>query len=135
MASFNTDPNNTVEIMNSNFVSKLVSYVNWVLIKLATDSSIDHRGYNNSELPSKLDELFNSNEDLSTAITTVCEQLNLDEEFVDQVETFINLDEESSDDFYEVKTGLFAYVIEYIGLHQIESLHGDSRDKFEDIFF
>ena len=141
----------TTECVNpNNFVPQLTKYVNWVLVVLATDSSIDHRNYNNYENKSKLYDLFKTNLDLALSVSTVCEELNSDEEFTYQVQTIMDLigleqaqenqeseqdDEDPEDNLYETREELFNYVHNFIGLNEIQSLHGDSQDKFKEKFF
>lgn len=136
----------TETVNPNNLVPQLTKYINWVLIKLATDSSIDHRNYNNYETKSRLLELFETNLDLGLSLSTICEELNSDQEFVEQVQTIMELigleqaqegvDEESDpDELYESKEELFNYVHSFVGLNEIQSLHGDSQDKFKDKFF
>ncbi len=141
----------TTESVNpNNFVPQLTKYVNWVLVVLATDSSIDHRNYNNYENKSKLYDLFKTNSDLSLSISIVCDELNSDEEFTYQVQTIMDLigleqaqknqeseqdDEDPEDDLYEAREELFNYMHNFVGLNEIQSLHGDSQDKFKEKFF
>ncbi len=147
MSTF-TEPVNSE---SNNFVSNLIKYVNWVLIKLATDSSIDHRGYNDSETKSKLMDLFETNSDLTLSVSTICEELNSDQGFLDQVQTTMELfglvktqeeseqveesDEDVEEELYEAKEELFNYVHYFVGLNEVNSLHGDFQDKFKDKFF
>jgi hypothetical protein len=129
------------------FVPQLTRYVNWVLIKLSTDSSISHRGYNDSESKSRLSDLYDLSEDLSVAVSTVCNELNSDQEFIKQASAIMGLmvlidaeqecddGSDPEDELYEAKIEIFNYVHGYIGLNEVQSLHGDSQDKFQDKFF
>jgi hypothetical protein len=44
-------------------------------------------------------------------------------------------DEDPEDNLYETREELFNYVHNFIGLNEIQSLHGDSQDKFKEKFF
>ncbi len=129
------------------FVPQLTRYVNWVLIKLSTDSSISHRGYNDSESKSRLSDLYDLSEDLSVAVSTVCNEMNSDQEFIKQASAIMGLmvlidaeqecddGSDPEDELYEAKIEIFNYVHGYIGLNEVQSLHGDSQDVFQDKFF
>ncbi len=40
-----------------------------------------------------------------------------------------------SDEIYDTKQQLFSEFVDFIGLYEIENLHGDDRDEFEEKFF
>ena len=128
----------------------LKRFVKWCLLELSC-KTLDHRNYNKSNKnKSRLIELYiSNNENMDIAIEKVCKKLLTSKEInlISEIENiklqFAILDkgkgeddgnEEEEDEHYEHRLDLFTDAINYIGLYEINSLHGDVRDNFQDKF-
>jgi hypothetical protein len=109
----------------------LVNFAKWSIIELACNSELDNRGYSIcKEKPSNLKEAVKrNNNDFEKAVAQVIRVLTYDAKFINLSENYVS--EEDEDDKDEIFEDLFNFIVERIGLYQINSLHHDSRDRFQ----
>mgnify|MGYP000665087988 CR=1 FL=1 len=122
----------------------LLSYTRKTIFKLACDNTIDHRDYDNKKYNSRLLNALHDNNNTEEAIKkTILELLN-ESEFIELLEKYKNYDlavfkhnnyDEYEDELYEIKSNVFYHFINFLGLNEISSLHGDSVDDFKNEFF
>ena len=116
--------------------------IKWSLLELATNLSIDHRNYSQTNKPkeSPLVQSIKANGgSFDQGINMLAQSIVSDQDMSQMVQELAQLhgDKESynCDEIYDLETDLFDKFIELIGLFEINSLHGDSVDKFRDKFF
>jgi hypothetical protein len=106
----------------TNMEAKLVYFVKWSILELACNANLDIRKYNDATKPSALIEGLEENDNnLDTTIETIVKALLQDTVFQQLLD---NMENEPFED-------IFNFFIDAIGLYQIENLHPDYRDVFQ----
>lgn len=102
--------------------AKLVYFVKWSILELACNANLDIRKYNDTTKPSALVNGLKENyNNLDTTIETIVKALLQDTVFQQL------LDDIENEPFEDI----FNFFIDAVGLYQIENLHPDYRDVFE----
>ena len=127
--------------MNLN-TENLSRFIKWSLLQLATNHTLKHRNYIKEEYRPKslLDEKISEQDDnFELGIRDVCEAIISNEDICTLFQKLQSEDESEDDedekDENENKENLFHEVISFIGLYEIESLHGDDIDYFMVMFY
>jgi hypothetical protein len=132
----------TTDTTNTILKANIISYIKWVMLELACNNKIDHRNYDrDNKAKSRLYDTIKSNDyDFNYGISLVADTLLSDnntlQKIIFRIEEISKSDEElkedDGDERYELEDELFHYVNDFIGLHEIGSLHGDDADIFKD---
>jgi hypothetical protein len=119
---------------------QIVRYITTALLELSCNTNLDHRNYNRYGVKtSKLSDIIRSNNhNVNYGISRVADLLIADNNNLQKrIIKIKELDElggaDVIDDKEEELSELFTYVNNFIGLHEIGSLHGDDADNFRDM--
>jgi len=138
--------------------ANLVKFIKWTLIQLACNSSFDHRNYSHDDyetcrlqesielhdsidlgIENVVDELFSDSLDISGLDIGHSPTSKPDSKLVSAFNKIVhnnNSDSHSIDENeYQLRQDIFNTVIDFIGLYEINSLHGDDRDEFLETFY
>ena len=114
----------------------LAKVIRGFIVKLATDTTIDHRNYFMGEKRiSRLNELFKKTGSIDKSVDTLVISFLDDNTFIDNRERILSGDYDE-DEYEDEKSFLDNFansVIEYFGLYEILSLNEDDSDYFRDI--
>lgn len=137
-------------------MENLSSFIKWSLLELATNNKLDHRGYcqRDKKMESLLvNKIKNCSQDFDAGIVDVCEAVLMnpkiykmfrrlqkkhkEEEGGSKQEEDDNDEDDDDDDdeLHHLKEYFFYEIVRFIGLYEIESLHGDDCDKFNRAFY
>jgi len=106
------------------------------IVKLATDTTINHRNYFMGEKRiSPLNEMIKKTGSIDKSIDILVKSFLDDNIFIDNRERILsgNYDEDEYEDEKSFLDNFANSVIEYFGLYEIFSLHEDDSDYFKDI--
>ncbi len=147
----NTNTSNT-----SSYATTYANYIRWAVFELACSGNIDHRNYSESNGKSKLKKYVKKFASADKAIEQITKELVENKTFDEQIQEYLKIigktdqtqsalvdcdgdenDQDSccSDEIYDTKQQLFSEFIDFVGLYEIDNLHGDNRDEFEEKFF
>lgn len=127
--------------------SNIINFVKYTLLQLSCNNKLVHANqYMNRKYESLLNDLFNKSNNLDTAIVESVKKLVSTPEFNYQYNKIIksnpkNMDEEYEvyDDYdeylYDLKSGLFTIIVNFIGLYAIYNLEIDGIEQLKDKLF
>lgn len=107
-------------------MENLPIFIKQVMLSLACHNHLDFRDYDREKRESRLFSLVASNGwQIDVAVQQICDELEIDERFVSLFDYSVSQHEDTDDD-------LFYYIMRYVGLHTIFTMHPDVTDMFRD---
>lgn len=117
---------------------KLESYIKEVAFMISCFPRLDPRDYVRGKTPSRLFNIIEKNNfQVDTAVAEVVALLIRDEKFADMLQSYLKatVEEEYEDQLEDLKIDFFQSTIDFIGLHTVFTMHGDTVSMFQDKFF
>jgi hypothetical protein len=109
-------------------------FIKNTIVELACNNRIDHRNYEKNIHDSKLKTgMVKNNYNFDLTINEILEELLQDETFLDMVQSFQKGKVKNEEEEYELCDVYYTF-IKFIGLNELQSLHGDSSDNFQSEF-
>lgn len=111
---------------------KLISYTINTVLKLACDQNIDHRNYAKEKNESRLLKSWKEHKTIDEAVKKIINKLLEEEEFIKSLKNLKDDEDNEDDEEEEKREEICRIVFDYIGIGEINNLHGDDTDKFKD---
>jgi hypothetical protein len=117
---------------------KLEIYIKEVAFMISCFPHLDPRGYVRDKTPSRLFKTLETNNfQVDAAVAEVVALLVKDEKFSDLLQSYLRatVEEEYEDQLEDLRNDLFHNTVNFIGLHTVFTMHGDTVSMFQDKFF
>ena len=106
-------------------------FIKNTIVELACNNLIDHRNYEKNIHDSKLKTgMVKNNYNFDLTINEILEELLQDETFLDMVQSFQKSKVKNDELEYKLCDVYYTF-IKFIGLNELQSLHGDNSDNFQ----
>jgi hypothetical protein len=117
---------------------KLEVYIKEVAFMISCFPRLDPRDYVREKTPSRLFRaLERNNFQVDAAVAEVVALIVKDEKFMDLLQSYLRatVEEEYEDQVEDLKIDFFQFTINFIGLHTVFTMHGDTVSMFQNKFF